>query len=232
MQRISTVLEVVVKTLESNPPQFVITAKGVVNSGGWTNPTLRPFGTPRNGIEDYEFVASPPQSGSLNTAVMSSIDASVDIGHGSPTANSVRVWSATNNIELTFRENNMAKAVAQPSRGMRAGAGEAGVESLRRTGNRVGGVDAWPWMINLDGGVDVWPWMINLDGGVDALPWSVHAVPRDVPLLLREIIGRKVRVVPFGSDVTQEIQPGRVTIYLNEQGRAFDVQVDPGLDTA
>jgi hypothetical protein len=172
-------------------------------------------------VQDYEFLATPPPPGNLNIQVMSIVKASLKIGYGSPTVNAVRVWADTNDIELTFREEKISKAVASPSTGMRTG------EALGE-----GEVELLPLTVNPDGGVDAWPWMINPDGGVDILPWSVNAVPRGAPLLLRDIIGRKIRVVPFGSLVTQEIQPGRVTIYLNERGQAFDVRVDPGLDTA
>ncbi|NHZ66188.1 hypothetical protein [Massilia genomosp. 1] len=51
-------------------------------------------------------------------------------------------------------------------------------------------------------------------------------IPRSVPLTLRELTGRRVRVVPFGALITQEFIGGRVTIYLNQQNLVRNVVVE------
>ncbi len=51
-------------------------------------------------------------------------------------------------------------------------------------------------------------------------------IPRSVPLTLRELTGRRVRVVPFGALITQEFIAGRVTIYLNQQNLVRNVVVE------
>lgn len=73
--------------------------------------------------------------------------------------------------------------------------------------------------------------MSEMQGGVDVWPWSVKQVPQSVPVSLRDIIGRTVRVLRPGDHATQEIMPGRVTIYLDDNNRVTDVAVEPGSDT-
>jgi hypothetical protein len=51
-------------------------------------------------------------------------------------------------------------------------------------------------------------------------------IPRSVPLTLRELTGRRIRVVPFGALITQEFIAGRVTIYLNQQNLVRNVVVE------
>lgn len=80
------------------------------------------------------------------------------------------------------------------------------------------------------GGGDAWPWSMNTAGGVDVWPWSVKQMPENTPVSLRDIIGHVVRVVRPGDLVTQEFQPGRVTISLDDKSRATDVVVEPGAD--
>lgn len=80
------------------------------------------------------------------------------------------------------------------------------------------------------GGGDAWPWSVNTQGGVDVWPWSVKQMPENTPVSLRDIIGHVVRVVRPGDLVTQEFQPGRVTISLDDKSRATDVVVEPGAD--
>ena len=80
------------------------------------------------------------------------------------------------------------------------------------------------------GGVDILPWSMNTEGGGDAWPWSVKQMPESTPVSLRDIIGHTVRVVRLGDLVTQDFKPGRITIYLDNKGRAADVVVEPGAD--
>jgi hypothetical protein len=65
--------------------------------------------------------------------------------------------------------------------------------------------------------------------GIEGWPWKLsEQVPADVPLTIRELVGRPLRVVKFGDVVTQEYIPGRVTIYLSERGLVADVAVEVG----
>lgn len=65
--------------------------------------------------------------------------------------------------------------------------------------------------------------------GVDGWPWKLsEQLPTEVPLTIRDLIGRPLRVVKFGDVVTQEYIPGRVTIYLSERSLVADVAVEVG----
>lgn len=66
--------------------------------------------------------------------------------------------------------------------------------------------------------------------GVDYWPWSVKDIPQEAVLTIRDMIGRTIRVVRPGDHVTQEIQPGRITIHLDAASKATDVVVEPSID--
>lgn len=69
--------------------------------------------------------------------------------------------------------------------------------------------------------------------GIDNWPWKLSEnVPSEVPITLRDLIGRIVRVVPEGHLITQEYIAGRVTIYLDHQGLAKEISVEQGLPGA
>lgn len=87
---------------------------------------------------------------------------------------------------------------------------------------------AWVVEVAADGIGDAFPWASAM-GGPDLFPWSVKSL-RDLPISLRDIVGRRFRLVRPGDSVTQEIQPGRVTVHVNEEGRVVDVVVEPGND--
>jgi len=62
------------------------------------------------------------------------------------------------------------------------------------------------------------------DGGGDfPWPWSI----RLTPFLIEELIGKKVRIVFPGNVVTQEYKPERVTIYITENQRIFEIHIEP-----
>lgn len=70
------------------------------------------------------------------------------------------------------------------------------------------------------------------DGGDSHVwPWSdTRPVPfplSGIPMTIKELIGRKCQVVRVGDSVTQEIEPGRITILLNEHGRILNLYLDP-----
>ena len=70
---------------------------------------------------------------------------------------------------------------------------------------------------------------MNQAMGGDGRPWPWST--EDIPVLVRELVGRRIRIAKVGDAVTQEYQPGRVTIYVNEQHRIGHIQIEPGRDT-
>ncbi|WP_447789403.1 I78 family peptidase inhibitor [Pseudomonas farris] len=72
-----------------------------------------------------------------------------------------------------------------------------------------------------DGGGDFqWPW-----GDLRPVPFPLTSVP----VMIKELIGRKCRVLSKGDMVTQEIEPGRVNIFLGDNGRIVDIYLEPDL---
>lgn len=103
MADVMKVVDVDLKILKSNPPQLHISAIGLVNSGGWTNPRLEPrvyIQFPPDGIQDFDFVADPPKGTVIQ--VVLPIAAS-ELWENPPLdlLKGVRVHSATNSIEAS-----------------------------------------------------------------------------------------------------------------------------------
>lgn len=69
----------------------------------------------------------------------------------------------------------------------------------------------------------------SLMSGPDVFPWG-HLSSSEKKMQLNDMVGRKVRVVRFGDLVTPDIQPGRVTLYLDSDSRATHVHVDAQTD--
>ena len=97
---ITEVTHVSVSFLESQPPTMVVQASGKVPTGGWSNPTLSRVVyvmPPEDGIQDYEFMATPPSDAAID--VISPVEAA-DHWHNPPKwVKGVRVKSATNSME-------------------------------------------------------------------------------------------------------------------------------------
>lgn len=107
MADVMKVVDVDLKILKSNPPQLHISAIGLVNSGGWTNPRLEPrvyIQFPPDGIQDFDFVADPPQGAAIQ--VILPIDAS-KLWKDPPLdkLKGVRVHSASNSIEAHLKSS-------------------------------------------------------------------------------------------------------------------------------
>lgn len=68
--------------------------------------------------------------------------------------------------------------------------------------------------------------MANVEGGIDGFPWSIDVLPKGVPLSIRDLVGRSIRVVEHGHVVTQEYVPGRVTIYKTLTGRIRSISFE------
>jgi hypothetical protein len=83
----------------ASPPAIAVSARGVVNSTGWTNPQLAPWiyiDTPKDGILDLDFIATAP-TGFVNF-VMCRI--AVGLAFTVPRwVRGVRLHSATNTVE-------------------------------------------------------------------------------------------------------------------------------------
>lgn len=60
---------------------LVTTAKGLVNTGGWSNPQLLPLQTfaPEIGIQSYTFVATPPKPEEMVVQMITEVTATTTI---------------------------------------------------------------------------------------------------------------------------------------------------------
>ena len=74
--------------------------------------------------------------------------------------------------------------------------------------------------------------MPEAHGGADLFPWSTTKLPKGVPLSIRDLVGRVLRVVGNGNVVTQEYVAGRVTIYKTEDGRIGSISVEVDAENA
>jgi len=84
---------------KSNPPQYVLTAEGIVTTGGWSNGQLIPWiyiRAPADGIYDYDFLATPPSPGTYVTQALSPIAASITLGVLSEEYKGARIHARTN----------------------------------------------------------------------------------------------------------------------------------------
>lgn len=80
------------------------------------------------------------------------------------------------------------------------------------------------------GGDFPWPWSLIQGGpGDDPTPFPMSL--KAVPVMIRDLVGRQLRVVRFGDAVTQDVMPGRVSIFLGEDGCVADIWVEPELPT-
>jgi hypothetical protein len=99
--------EVRLTLLKSNPPSLVITSTGRTTSSGWSNGRLSRYVyivPPADGIQEFDFVATPPAATNVVLPVLTPITAEVSIaafdeanfwGPGKPLLG-VRVYAATN----------------------------------------------------------------------------------------------------------------------------------------
>lgn len=76
--RIYSITSVNLTLIKTKPPSLQITAAGQAASSGWSNPKLEPFVyvmPPPDGIQDYDFVATPPEPGDIVLPVLTPIQA-------------------------------------------------------------------------------------------------------------------------------------------------------------
>jgi hypothetical protein len=57
----------------------------------------------------------------------------------------------------------------------------------------------------------------------DAWPWSLI----DMPVTIKDLIGRKVRVVRADDVVAADFEPGRITILVSENHEIEDIKIEP-----
>lgn len=105
---VMSVASVNIALLKSNSPQLVITSSGFVSTSGWKNGRLEPLfyiDFPADGIQDFDFVADPPEGMAL--MVISGISAK-PLEWDNPPANlkGVRVHSQSNSIEAKIGDTN------------------------------------------------------------------------------------------------------------------------------
>ena len=94
------VTDVSISILEKEPPILVIQASGNVATGGWTNPGLSRVvyvTEPEDGIQDYEFMATPPSG--MAPDVITPVHAKDSWDNPPDWIKGVRVRSATNSME-------------------------------------------------------------------------------------------------------------------------------------
>jgi len=81
-----------------------IRVKGLVNSGGWSNPTLaRRENVREDGVVEFDFLADAPTGIVTQSFVVISIKAMEDI---SETTKIIRVIASTNQMEFTVPSDN------------------------------------------------------------------------------------------------------------------------------
>ena len=94
------VTDVSISILEKEPPILVVQASGNVPTGGWTNPGLSRVvyvTEPADGIQDYEFMATPPSG--MATDMITPVHATDSWDNPPDWLKGVRVKAASNSIE-------------------------------------------------------------------------------------------------------------------------------------
>ena len=97
-KKVIEVTGVTLEILKKNPPILVITSKGNVSSGGWSNGQLIPFVyimPPSDGIYEFDFVADEPTG--ISTQVISEITSQSFMWDDFPAdLKGVKVYSSSN----------------------------------------------------------------------------------------------------------------------------------------
>lgn len=116
--RILEVTDVQVQILKSHPPKLVIIASGKVPTSGWSHGALVPWiyvTVPQDGIQDLDFVATPPDGISLPVVlgIAAQITVEADIqnywGPGKPLAG-VRIHARDNSVVYELKAASEAAA--------------------------------------------------------------------------------------------------------------------------
>lgn len=141
MARIMAVDQVDLTLLKSNPPQVHVAAVGRVTTSGWSAPELTAWVyvmPPADGIQDFDFVATPPTGMVLDVISPISAETSLTVdpanywGPGKP-LRGVRVHAQTNSKEATFDDKKLAAGggeVPFPFRWMRPGCASPDIRGM------------------------------------------------------------------------------------------------------
>ena len=78
-KKVMSVEEVTVRAAEGKPTQITIEAAGMVNSGGWSKPVLRPVKSAVAGTLAFEFVASAPPPDAIVTQALVTLKANITV---------------------------------------------------------------------------------------------------------------------------------------------------------
>jgi hypothetical protein len=98
MQPVLSVDSVTFQVSVSNPPQVVVTARGMVRTGGWSQPRLAPLGGPVDGVLSFRFEAQGPAPGAMVTQVISPIEAVTTIAPLPEGVKKIRIVAETNEL--------------------------------------------------------------------------------------------------------------------------------------
>lgn len=103
--KILKVDSVELQILESSPPQLIINAGGTVSTPGWTNGQLIPwdFGSPKDGIYDFDFVADAPTG--IVLQVLMPISTSLHLASIPQDMKGVRVHASSGSVESFLNES-------------------------------------------------------------------------------------------------------------------------------
>ena len=78
-QKVMSVEEVTVHTAGGQPTKITIEAAGMVNSGGWSKPVLRPVKGATEGTLTFEFLASAPPPDAIVTQALVTLKAVITV---------------------------------------------------------------------------------------------------------------------------------------------------------
>lgn len=97
--KILTATSVSLEIQKTNPPNLIISADGIVNSGGWKNGQLVPFiyiAPPVNGIYEFDFIADRPTG--MVTQALTPIKAEFTWEDFPLELNGVKIYSSDNDL--------------------------------------------------------------------------------------------------------------------------------------
>ncbi len=79
VRKVMSVEQVTVRAAEGQPTHLTIEASGMVNSGGWSKPALRPVKGAAEGTLTFELVANPPPPDAFVTQALVTVKASITV---------------------------------------------------------------------------------------------------------------------------------------------------------
>jgi hypothetical protein len=86
--------------------KLVVTARGAVNSGGWTNPRLRPKASKDAHVMAFEFVAVPPPPDAAVIEALVPIEARTIAPRPAARISEIRVDAASNDADVQIPDGD------------------------------------------------------------------------------------------------------------------------------